>query len=203
MAITPARAEAIEAILDGAESLLVEVGYAAITTRKLAERAGVNHGLVHYYFGSMEEVFIQVLERYTAELTARQRALYASDAPFIDKWRVAMAHLIDDDEADYQKIWFELQAMSWSRPKMRARVGRILREWQSVLEPAFRAGLRELGVDTRRYPVEAVVSLVATFNEGVILERLMGADSGHAQLLNMIDRMLVRMQREQEKGSAR
>ena len=64
-----------------------------------------------------------------------------------------------------------------------ARVGRILGEWQSVLEPAFRAGLRELGVDTRRYPVEAVVSLVVTFNEGVILERLMGVDSGHAQLL--------------------
>ena len=200
MAVTPARAEAVEAILDGAESLLVEVGYAAITTRKLAERAGVNHGLVHYSFGSMEEVFIQVLERYTAQLTARQRELYASDRPFIEKWRAAMAHLVDDDEADYQKIWFELQAMSWSRPEMRARVGRILGEWQSVLQPAFRAGLRELGVDTRRYPVEAVVSLVATFNEGVILERLMGADSGHAPLLNMIDRMLVRMQREREKG---
>jgi AcrR family transcriptional regulator len=201
MAVTPARTEAIEAILDGAESLLVEVGYAAITTRKLAERAGVNHGLVHYYFGSMEEVFIQVLERYTAQLTARQRELYASDVPFIDKWRSAMTHLVAEDEAEYQKIWCELQAMSWSRPEMRARVGRVLGEWQSVLEPAFRAGLRELGVDTRRYPVEAIVSLVLTFNEGVILERLMGVDSGHEQLLNMIDRMLVRMQREQAKGS--
>ena len=48
---------------------------AAITTRKLAERAGVNHGLIHYYFGSMEEVFLQVLERYTGRLTARQREL--------------------------------------------------------------------------------------------------------------------------------
>jgi AcrR family transcriptional regulator len=201
MAVTPARAEAVEAILDGAESLLVEVGYAAITTRKLAERAGVNHGLVHYYFGSMEEVFIQVLERYTAQLTARQRELYSSDLPFIDKWRAAMSHLLAEDEAEYQKIWCELQAMSWSRPEMRARVGRVLGEWQSVLEPAFRAGLRELGVDTRRYPVEAIVSLVLTFNEGVILERLMGVDSGHEQLLNMIDRMLVRMQREQAKGS--
>ena len=72
-----------------------------------------------------------------------------------------------------------------------------------MLEPAFRAGLRELGVDTRLYPVEAVVSLVLTFNEGVILERLMGVDSGHEQLLKMIDRMLVRMQREQAKGSTR
>jgi len=45
---TPARIEATDALLDAAEQLLVEIGYSAITTRKLAERAGVNHGLVHY-----------------------------------------------------------------------------------------------------------------------------------------------------------
>ena len=164
------------------------------------QEAGLNHGLVHYDFGSMEEVFLQVLERYTARLTARQRELYASDAPFVDKWRVAMAYLVDEEEAEYQKIWCELQAMSWSRPEMRARVGRILSEWQSVLVPTFREGPRELGVDRLRYPVEAIVWLVLTFNEGVILERMMGVDSGHQELLNMIDRMLVRMQRSNRRG---
>ena len=203
MAVSPARAEAMDAILDGAESLLVEVGYSAITTRNLAERAGVNHGLVHYYFGSMEEVFLQVLERYTERLTARQRTLYAGDESFIEKWRRAMSYLVADDETEYQKIWFELQAMAWSRPEMRDRIGRVLSDWQAVLTPAFRDGLHELGVDTRRYPVEAIVSLVVTFNEGVILERLSGVGSGHAELLQMIDRMLVRLAREQPKGAKR
>ncbi len=59
---TPARIEATDALLDAAEHLLVEVGYAAITTRRLAERAGVNHGLVHYYFGSMEDLLLRVVE---------------------------------------------------------------------------------------------------------------------------------------------
>jgi TetR/AcrR family transcriptional regulator len=203
MAVSSARVDAMEAILDGAESLLAEVGYGAITTRKLADRAGVNHGLVHYYFGSMEEVFLQVLERYTARLTTRQRELYAADIPFIDKWRTAMEHLVDSQEAGYQKIWLELQAMAWNHPEMRARVGRNLDEWQMVLAPAFRDGLRELGIDTRRYPVDAIVSLVITFNEGVILERLLGVDSGHEQLLDMIDRMLVRLSRQRAKGSER
>jgi AcrR family transcriptional regulator len=201
MSVSPARAEAMDAILDGAESLLVEVGYSAITTRKLAERAGVNQGLVHYYFGSMEEVYFQVLERYTDRLTARQRALYATDEPFLQKWRTAMAYLVADDESEYQKIWFELQAMAWSRPEMRDRIGRVLADWQAVLTSAVRDGLRELGVDTRRYPVEAVVSLVVTFNEGVMLERLSGVDSGHTEVLQMIDRMLVRLQRDQSKGA--
>src|SRR4051812_44776328 len=113
MSGSSARATATEAILDAAEGLLVEVGAAGITTRKLAERAGVNPGLIHYYFGSMEEVFLRVLERSTARLTDRQRELYASDAPFLEKWRAAMAHLLDADESSYQKMWFELQAMAW------------------------------------------------------------------------------------------
>ena len=93
--------------------------------------------------------------------------------------------------------------MAWNHPEMRARVGRNLDEWQAVLVPAFKDGLRELGVDTRHYPVDAVVSLVITFNEGVILERLLGVDSGHEQLLDMIDRMLVRLSRQRAKGSER
>ena len=55
-----------EQFLDAAERLLIEVGYAGISTRRLADEAGANHGLVHYYFGSMEELFLRVLERFTA-----------------------------------------------------------------------------------------------------------------------------------------
>ena len=77
---TAARAAAEEALLDAAERLLVDVGYAAVTTRRLAEEAGVNHGLVHYYFGSMEKLLVRVLERFTERLIARQRELYAADA---------------------------------------------------------------------------------------------------------------------------
>ena len=82
MSVSAARQEATEAILDAAECLLVDVGYARITTRRLAERAGVNQGLVHYYFGSMEEVLLQAVERFTSRLVERQRSMYASDAPF-------------------------------------------------------------------------------------------------------------------------
>ena len=62
-----------QALLDAAERLLVEVGYAGITTRRLAEEAAVNHGLVHYYFGSNENLMVAALERFTERLIARQR----------------------------------------------------------------------------------------------------------------------------------
>src|SRR5215471_17416558 len=110
------RRETVDALLDAAERLLVEQGYGAITSRKLAERAGVNAGLVHYYFGSMEEVMVQVLERFTARLIDRQRAMYASDRPFLEKWRTAWSFQEDDLASGYSKIWLELQAMAWNRP---------------------------------------------------------------------------------------
>src|SRR6478609_3166594 len=85
-----ARQKAREALLDAAQRLLIELGYAQLTTRELAAAAGVNQGLVHYYFGSLEEVLFQALERYSDALLARQRALYTGPEPFITKWRTAM-----------------------------------------------------------------------------------------------------------------
>src|SRR5215211_8304134 len=93
-----ARSSAEEALLDAAERLLVDVGHAGITTRRLAEEASVNHGLVHYYFGSNENLLARALERFTERLVERQRALYAGDEPFVEKWRTAMRYLVSEDQ---------------------------------------------------------------------------------------------------------
>jgi AcrR family transcriptional regulator len=179
-----ARSAAEGALLDAAERLLVEVGHAGITTRRLAEEAGVNHGLVHYYFGSIENLLARVLERYTADLTARQRAMYAAaDVPFIEKWRQAMRYLVAEDVA-YEKIWLELQALAWNRPELRERVAHVNDEWRAVLTEAFAEPRERYGIEM---PLDALVSLVMTFNEGVILERLSGIETGHAALLEWVD----------------
>jgi AcrR family transcriptional regulator len=174
-----------EAFLDAAERLLVSVGYAGITTRSLAEEAGANPGLVHYYFGSMENLFVRVLERFTDRLIARQREMYSADRPFLDKWRQAVRYL--DFDRPYQKIWYELQALAWNRPELRDRVAWVDRQWRGVLLEAFAEPHRAYRVDM---PLEALVALVITFNEGIILERLSGVETGQAELLEWIDRWL-------------
>jgi AcrR family transcriptional regulator len=197
--VSTARVEASDALLDAAEKLLIEVGYAGITTRRLAERAGVNHGLVHYYFGSMEELLLRVIERFTDQLIVRQKEMYDTPVPFIDKWRTAMRFMDEDAASGYQKVWFELQAMAWNVPSVRARIQDVHRRWVSVVRPAFDVGLDELGIDKGRFPTEAIVSLVITFNEGIMLERLSGVDSGHGALLGMIDRTVERMWEERNR----
>jgi AcrR family transcriptional regulator len=179
------RLEAVTALLDAAERLLVEQGYGAVTTRKVAERAGVNHGLVHYYFGSMEEVMVQVLERFTARLIERQRVMYSSDRPFLEKWRTAWGFQEEDLASGYSKIWMELQAVSWNRAELRARVQQVNEEWRQVLTEAFAAPLREYGFDA--LSLEATVSLVMTLAQGYAVERLSGVTKGHTALLSEID----------------
>ena len=181
------RAQPEEALLDAAERLLLSVGHAGITTRRLAEEAKVNHGLVHYYFGSMENLLLRVLERFTERLTARQRALYATDIPFIAKWRQAMHYLVGGD-VEYQKVWLELQALSWNRPELREGIARVNSEWRSVLLEAFAEPRERYGIDM---PLEALVSLVMTFNEGIMLERAQGITEGHKELLAWIDGWLA------------
>jgi AcrR family transcriptional regulator len=185
-AIAPAspRAQAEDALLDAAERLLVEVGYAGITTRRVAAEAGTNHGLVHYYFGSMENLLVRVLERFTERLIARQREMYAADAPFPAKWRQAMRYLDEDFASGYQKVWYELQALAWNRPEMRKRVAAQTRAWRTVLREAFEQARLEHGIEL---PLDALVALVSTFNQGIILERLSGIDAGHRELLEWID----------------
>jgi AcrR family transcriptional regulator len=190
------REEATLALLDAAERMLVSDGYARITTRRVAAEAGVNHGLVHYYFGSMEELLLQVLERFTGRLVARQREMYEADVPFIEKWRAAMRYLEEDLRAGYPKVWLELQAMSWNNLELRERIVAVDEEWRSTPRTAFDRALREYGLDQDDFPLEAVVSLVMTFNKGIELEQLNGIRSGQQELLAWIDDWL----RSQEDG---
>ena len=188
---TVARARAETALLDAAERLLVERGHAGLTTRALAAEAGVNHGLVHYYFGSLENLLARGLERFTDAMIVRQRAMYSADVPFLEKWRSAMRYLESDRE--YQKVWWELQALAWTRPELRERVAAVNAAWRSVLTEAFAEPHRRYGLEL---PLAALVSLVITFNEGLILERLSGVTSGHAELLDWIDAWLTAKEAE-------
>jgi AcrR family transcriptional regulator len=178
-------------LLDAAERLLIRAGYAKITTRALAEEAGVNHGLVHYYFGSMSELLIQVLERYTEKLLRRQREMYAADVPFIEKWRAAMRYLDEDAQTGYAKVLYELQALGWNEPPVRKRVSQVFLAWRRVVAEAFELAYDEYGIDRELYPPAAIVALVVTFNEGMHVEMLSGVRNGHRALLDFIDQWLV------------
>ena len=184
----------VAAFLDAAERLLIREGAAGVSTRQLAREAGHNHGLVHYYFGSVDELLLQALERFTNRVVDRQRAMYASDAPFAQKWRAAMSYIEEDLAAGYPKVWAELEALAWNRPALRQRLRTVSDRWRSLLRDALAEAIQEYGLDGERFSAEAWAALVMQFNKGLLFERLLGFDRGHAQLLAAIDRWLASLE---------
>jgi len=184
----------VEAFLDAAERLLVSEGAAGISTRQLAREAGQNHGLVHYYFGSVDELLLQTLERFTGRVLDRQRAMYATDAPFAEKWRTAVGYIEEDLAAGYPKVWAELEALAWDRPELRDRLRGVSDRWRSLLRDALAQAIEEYGLDGDRFSAEAWAALVMQFQKGMLNERLLGFDRGHAELLAAIDGWLTALE---------
>jgi len=108
-----------------------------------------------------------------------------------------MDYLESDLGTGYPKIWLELQALGWDRPEIRERVARVNAKWREVLTEAFAKAAAEYGLEPEAYPVDALVSLVMTFNQGIELERLSGVTAGHRELLAWIDAWL----RTREEGA--
>jgi hypothetical protein len=97
-----------------------------------------------------------------------------------------MRYLLSED-ATYEKIWLELQALAWNNADLREPLARVNMEWRAVLTEAFEQPHRELAIEM---PLDALVSLVMTFNIGIMVERLGGIEAGHRELLDWIDRWL-------------
>jgi AcrR family transcriptional regulator len=185
----------VEAFLDAAERLLIREGAAGISTRQLAREAGQNHGLVHYYFGSVDELLLQTLERFTERILERQRALYGTDATFSEKWRTAMGFIDQDLESGYPKVWAEMEALAWDRPELRDRLRAVNDQWRSLLRDALAEAIDEYGLDESRFSAEALAALVMQFQKGLLNERLLGFDRGHAELLSAIDSWLASLEK--------
>jgi AcrR family transcriptional regulator len=189
--VSEARQQATGALLDAAERLLFEVGYAGVTTRRVAEEAGVKHGLVHYYFGSMEELLTQTLERFADQLAEPLEEHYADpDLTFAEKWRIVTQFWIEEPTSRFPKILLELSAMSWNMPKLRQRISDVHARFRAIFERSFREAIRDYGLDESQFPLKVIVAGVKSFQLGLIVEGLSGIHEGHQELLTWIQTWL-------------
>jgi len=189
--VSEARQQATAALLEGAERLLFESGYAAVTTRRVAEEAGVKHGLVHYYFGSMEELLTQTLERVANRLAEPLEEHYANpDLTFAEKWRIVAQDWIDQPTSRFPKILLELSAMSWNIPQLRQRVSAVYARFRAIFERYFGEAMREYGLDESQFPLKVVAAAAGTFQLGVIVEGLSQFHEGHEELLTWVQSWL-------------
>ena len=103
-------------LLDAAEQLMLEEGYAAVTSRRVAERAGLKPQLVHYYFRTMEDLFLEVFRRRAEEgLGVLRRTALESPQPLWALWRFST-----DPEAT--RLTMEFMGLANHRKALRAEI---------------------------------------------------------------------------------
>jgi hypothetical protein len=114
--------------------------------------------------------------------------------PFVEKWRTAMGFIEEDLASGYPKVLAELEALAWNRPEMRDRLNRVNDRWRSLLRDAVSEAIEEYDLDDSVFSAEALAALVMQFNMGLLFERLLEFDRGHAELLAMIDGWLTSLE---------
>ncbi|MCX7863731.1 MAG: TetR/AcrR family transcriptional regulator [Novosphingobium sp.] len=83
-----ATSEMRHVLMDAVECVMREDGYGALTARSVAERAGLKHQLVYYYFRTLDDLLIATYERHIARYLARIEEALAAERPLHAFWRV-------------------------------------------------------------------------------------------------------------------
>ena len=134
-----------DTLIDAARRCLRDVGYSGLSTRRVAEVAGVPLSQIHYHFGSKQRLILALLEVENQRLLERQRELYSSDSPLWRQWRQACDYLDEDLESGYVRILQEMITAGWSDPEIAGAVRGQIRGWVDLLIGVAEGAVQRLG----------------------------------------------------------
>jgi len=137
------RPETRQGLLAATQTCLCREGYAGLSTRRVADLAGVPLSLIHYHFGSKKGLVLALLADQNARLLERQAATFAEPMPLSRRWERACDYLDEDLSSGYVRTLQEMIAAGWSDPKIAAAVRTNLQGWYDLLtDLADEAGRR-------------------------------------------------------------
>jgi AcrR family transcriptional regulator len=128
-----ARDDTARGLLEAARTCLLAEGYAGLSTRKVAQAAGVPLSQVHYHFGSKGGMVLALLEAENRRRLARQAAMYAQDSPLWQRYEQACDFLEDDLESGFVRVLQEMIAAGWSTPELARAAKELLSGWFELL----------------------------------------------------------------------
>jgi AcrR family transcriptional regulator len=162
-------------ILAAGKSALLESGYARLSTRRIAEAAGVPLSQIHYHFGSRQNLVLAVLEEENVRLLERQSRLYGADLPLWKQWEQACDFLDDDLDSGYVRVLQEMTAAGWSDEAIAEAVRRDLSGWFELLS-ATAANVAERFGSLGPFTPQEVAALIGAAFLGIETMILLGFD---------------------------
>lgn len=176
-------------LLDAAEQLMLEEGYAAVTSRRLASKAGLKPQLVHYYFRTMEELFVEVFRRRADEGLQAQAQLLQSPQPLWALWRFGT-------DPGFTRISMEFMALANHRKDMRAEIAYYAERFRDEQRKAVAAALQRYGAENDDVPAVVWTVMMTSLSRMLVLEQAIGMSGGHAETVELVERYLRRLEGE-------
>lgn len=120
-------------ILGAGKAALLESGYAGLSTRRVAEAAGVPLSQIHYHFGSRQNLVLAILADENERLLERQSRLFGVELPLWKQWDEACDFLEDDLRSGYVRVLQEMTAAGWTDDDVAQAVRASLAGWFDLL----------------------------------------------------------------------
>ena len=162
-------------IVDAARRRLLADGYGAMSTRKVAEEAGVPLSQLHYHFGSKQGLILMLLEGENQRRLSRQQQMYAEDAPLWQRYERACDFLEEDLDSGYVRVLQEMIAAGWSNQEVGEAVRQLLSGWFYLLAEVSRDAEQRHG-PLGPFPAEEISTLIGAVFVGAEALLLLGLD---------------------------
>ena len=168
-------------LLDAAEALLLEEGYGAVTSRRVGERAGTNSALIHYYFESMDGLFVELFRRGAERGLERQAAALQTAQPLWALWDGLRDHINNVRTVEFF-------ALAHHRPAIRAEVVDYSAKYRQQQLDVLTKVLAGYGVNVATWPPVTIILMMGSISLLLLIEQGMGFDVGHAEMTAVVER---------------
>jgi AcrR family transcriptional regulator len=193
---TPAAEAKRRLILDATEEILVTEGYAAVSSRTVAAAAGIKAPLVHYYFPTIDDLLVALLQRRSVRIVGRMSDALTSDQPLRSWWEVA-------SDTHGTSLFVELMAAANHRPALQAELGGIARDVRRMQMDALERLLPEYGLDAQLLPPPLVAAAMQGLAFSAVQDHAAGYDTHADEAIAAMGRLVEHLEGRRRPGPDR
>lgn len=174
-----------DVLLDCVEKMMLEKGYASVSYRAVASRAGVTPSLVQYYFPTLDDLFLGAINRYVdRNLALLEGALKKrSDAPLHALWEYGWYE-------STATLMTEFMALGNHRESIRAEIAEVTERARNVQLDVLAAKFGRDGRPDGKLSIGAMLLLITGLPKFLTLEKGIGVKADHAELIEAFERYL-------------
>jgi AcrR family transcriptional regulator len=183
-------------LLDAAEKLMLEEGYAAVTSRHVAARAGLKPQLVHYYFRTMDDLFLALFRRRAQQGLERQAEALASAQPLWALWDLSR-------DPRGTSLTMEFIALANHRKAIRSEIASAAERFRADQLKGIESVLGRYGIGAEQCPPMVFTVLLSSISRFLVIERVsLGMSTGHDETVAFVEDFLFRMEGKRQVPAA-